>query len=256
MRARCRPRSSPDCPSAGPDAGPRERVEHLLEPVRSFIDRHAALVAVARRRPDGLETPSYQWMRQALRAWLRQAEVAGELREGADIEYLADALLAPLTPDIWLHQRIVLGMSAERLADGLRHARALAVAEPAGSAARSSARAELARHVDERAHVVVGRAEVDDARPQHGDAVDERGRDVDAAVGLRAGARARGCARRGRARLPEVAERDDREPRRADELELVVLLDERAEEARLRRGCARSRRGTPRRRARAARARA
>jgi hypothetical protein len=59
-------------------------------------------------------------MRQALRAWLRQAELAGELREGADIEYLADALLAPLTPDIWRHQRLSLGMSAERLADGLR----------------------------------------------------------------------------------------------------------------------------------------
>jgi AcrR family transcriptional regulator len=106
-------------PSAGPDAGPRECLEHLLVLFASFIDRHAALAAVARRRPGGLETPSYQWMRQALRAWLRQAEGAGELADGADIEYLADALLAPLTPDIWRHQRIVLGMSSERLAEGL-----------------------------------------------------------------------------------------------------------------------------------------
>jgi hypothetical protein len=106
-------------PSAGEDAGPRERVEHLLDLLCSFMDRHASLVAVARRRADGLETPGYQWMRQALRAWLREAELAGELREDADIEYLADALLAPLTPDIWRHQRLVLGMSAERMADGL-----------------------------------------------------------------------------------------------------------------------------------------
>src|SRR5206468_13054725 len=65
----------------------------------AFVDRHATLVAVARRRSNGLETPGYQWMRQSLRAWLRQAELGGELREGADIEYLADALLAPLTPE-------------------------------------------------------------------------------------------------------------------------------------------------------------
>jgi AcrR family transcriptional regulator len=107
-------------PSAGEDAGARERVEHLLDLLCSFMDRHASLVAVGRRRADGLETPAYQWMRQALRAWLRQAELAGELREGADIEYLADALLAPLTPDIWRHQRLVLGMTPERLSDGLR----------------------------------------------------------------------------------------------------------------------------------------
>ncbi len=43
----------------------------------------------------------------------------GRAGDGADIEYLADALLAPLTPDIWRHQRIVLGMSSERLAEGL-----------------------------------------------------------------------------------------------------------------------------------------
>jgi AcrR family transcriptional regulator len=107
-------------PSAGADAGPRERVMHLLALYCSLLDRHAALVAVARRRADGLRSPSYQWMPQALRAWLREAELAGELRDDVDIEYLADALLAPLTPDIWLHQRLVLGMSAERLAEGLQ----------------------------------------------------------------------------------------------------------------------------------------
>lgn len=106
-------------PSAGPGATTRDRLEQLLLLLCGFVDRHAALVAVARRRSDGLETPGYQWMRMALRAWLRQAEQAGELTDGADIEYLADALLAPLTPDIWLHQRIALGMSHERLADGL-----------------------------------------------------------------------------------------------------------------------------------------
>jgi AcrR family transcriptional regulator len=107
-------------PSAGEHASPRERVEHLLGLLCSFIDRHASLVAVARRRADGLETPGYEWMRQALRAWLLQAQAAGELRDDADVEYLADALLAPLTPDIWLHQRLLRGMSAERLADGVR----------------------------------------------------------------------------------------------------------------------------------------
>jgi AcrR family transcriptional regulator len=107
-------------PSAGPDADPRVRLERLLYLFCEFVDRHAELVAVARRRRDGIASQGYQWMRQALRAWLREAELAGELCDTADIEYLADALLAPLAPDLWLHQRDVLGLSPERLADGLR----------------------------------------------------------------------------------------------------------------------------------------
>jgi AcrR family transcriptional regulator len=106
-------------PSAGSYATPRERLERLLRLLAGFVDRHSPLIAVARRRRDGLTTPGYQWMRQALRAWLRQAELAGELAPDCDIEYLADALLAPLTPDLWLHQRVELGMSHERLAEGL-----------------------------------------------------------------------------------------------------------------------------------------
>jgi AcrR family transcriptional regulator len=107
-------------PSAGAAATARERVEHLLRLLAGLVERHSSLMAVARRRSDSLESPSYEWMRISLRAWLRQAELAGDLCDGADIEYLADALLAPLTPDIWRHQRLVRGMPAERLADGLR----------------------------------------------------------------------------------------------------------------------------------------
>jgi AcrR family transcriptional regulator len=107
-------------PSAGPDATPRQRLERLLLLFCEFVDRHAELVAVARRRRDGIASQGYQWMRQALRAWLREAELAGELCDDVDIEYLADALLAPLAPDLWLHQRDVLGMAPARLADGLR----------------------------------------------------------------------------------------------------------------------------------------
>ena len=106
-------------PSAGEDAAPRERLEQLLRLLAAFVERHSSLMAVARRRRDGLETASYEWMRISLRAWLRQTELAGDLQPGADIDYLADALLAPLTPDIWRHQRLVRGMHAERLADGL-----------------------------------------------------------------------------------------------------------------------------------------
>ena len=35
------------------------------------------------------ESQGYQWMRQSLRAWLREAELAGQLCESADIDYLA-----------------------------------------------------------------------------------------------------------------------------------------------------------------------
>ena len=107
-------------PSAGPDACARMRLERLLVLLAEFVDRHAELIAVARRRRDGIASQGYQWMRQAVRAWLREVELAGGLCDTADIEYLADALLAPLAPDLWLHQRDVLGMSPERLATGLR----------------------------------------------------------------------------------------------------------------------------------------
>jgi AcrR family transcriptional regulator len=106
-------------PSAGEDASPRARVEHLLRLLAGLVERHSSLMAVARRRSDSLESPSYEWMRISLRAWLRRAELAGDLHEDADIEYLADALLAPLTPDIWRHQRLVRGMEPDRLAEGL-----------------------------------------------------------------------------------------------------------------------------------------
>ena len=51
---------------------------------------------------------------------LRGAEREGELAEGLDLEYLAEALLAPLEVDLYYHQRRVAGLQPERISAGLR----------------------------------------------------------------------------------------------------------------------------------------
>lgn len=64
--------------------------------------------------------PSYGWLRWTVLGLLREAVREGELDPGLDVEYLADALLAPLNVDLYYHQRRVVGLSAERIRAGLR----------------------------------------------------------------------------------------------------------------------------------------
>ena len=113
-------------PSAGECATARERVERLLLLFAGFVERHS--VADGRRAPSprqsrdaGLRVDAGLAARVAARGRARRRAAAD-----ADVEYLADALLAPLTPDIWRHQRHVRGMESERLAAGAALARAVA----------------------------------------------------------------------------------------------------------------------------------
>ena len=87
----------------------------------------------------------------------------------------------------WLRGRAI---AADR---SRRHSAACRAVEPPGSLA-----GELDGEIDERADVVVGRAEVDEARPQADPAVDRRRRHPHPAVVLDARGRARRCARSGR----------------------------------------------------------
>ncbi len=53
-------------------------------------------------------------------AWrLHAAVLLREAAPGADAEWLADALLAPLAADLYTHQREALGYSPERIRDGV-----------------------------------------------------------------------------------------------------------------------------------------
>lgn len=62
----------------------------------------------------------YLWQYLTVRGILEAADRAGELRPGLDIDYLADALLAPLSADVYRLQRKVRGLSPGRISDGLR----------------------------------------------------------------------------------------------------------------------------------------
>lgn len=107
-------------PSAGDGATPLERLERLLDLIGDMVEEAGALLVEAHRDSQLLSRPAYSWQRISARVLLQQALDAGELAEGADVEFLASALLAPLLPDVWLHARRVQGMSVERLKAGVR----------------------------------------------------------------------------------------------------------------------------------------
>lgn len=59
------------------------------------------------------------WQYMTVSALLRSAARAGEVRAELDLEYLGEALLAPLQVDYFRFQRQVRGYSTERIAAGL-----------------------------------------------------------------------------------------------------------------------------------------
>ena len=66
-----------------------------------------------------LNVPHF-WQFMTVSALLRAAARRGELVNGLDLDYVGEALLAPLQIDIFRYQRDARGYSLERVADGLR----------------------------------------------------------------------------------------------------------------------------------------
>jgi len=63
--------------------------------------------------------PMYGWLRDTVAVLLRRAMADGEALP-ADVEYLADAVLAPLAIDLYLYQRRERGFTPERIVAGVR----------------------------------------------------------------------------------------------------------------------------------------
>ena len=102
------------------------QLDQFMDALVYFTDAHAPLLCEVQRagllqeqEPDGLELPHF-WQYMTVSGLLKTAVANGELPNNLDIDYLADALLAPLKADIFYYQREVRGFSLERISDGLR----------------------------------------------------------------------------------------------------------------------------------------
>jgi AcrR family transcriptional regulator len=100
-------------PPLGPGAPPLERLKAFGRAYLEFLDGHAELVFAAEA---GMPAARYgrgpfRFYRTHVQLLVREAVPAG------DVEYLADALLAPLLADFFLYQRKVRGRELPELAD-------------------------------------------------------------------------------------------------------------------------------------------
>ncbi|WP_342752263.1 helix-turn-helix domain-containing protein [Actinokineospora auranticolor] len=95
-------------PPLGPGAAPGDRLCAFYGAMVDLLDRHVHLalgVEVGRSR---FQTGAYGFWRAHVRALVVAAD-------GPDPDAAVDLLLAPLAPDVFHHQRVVLGLGADRI---------------------------------------------------------------------------------------------------------------------------------------------
>jgi AcrR family transcriptional regulator len=111
----------------------RERGTPALEKLDVFLDRLVVFTAenldllyggneplCGADRLERFSHPAYDWRRSTVLGLLRAAVREGGIDGGLDIEYLAQALLAPLDVDFYNFQHRVQGLPVERISSGLR----------------------------------------------------------------------------------------------------------------------------------------
>jgi AcrR family transcriptional regulator len=103
-------------PPLGPGAPPRERLLAYGAGQLELLEGYARFMLVGQKALAGrLGHPVYAFYRTHVAFLLRQ--IAAE-EDVLRVEYLADALLAPLAPDQFLYQREARGMSLEAMTQG------------------------------------------------------------------------------------------------------------------------------------------
>jgi AcrR family transcriptional regulator len=108
------------------EKNPLEKLEDFLDRLVLFTDENLDLLYGGYETLSGeerrayLEHPAREWLRGTALGLLRAAVRDGRLGAGTDVEYLADALLAPLNVDLFYHQRRDRGVPVERISAGLR----------------------------------------------------------------------------------------------------------------------------------------
>ncbi|MBD2892552.1 helix-turn-helix domain-containing protein [Spirillospora sp. NPDC000708] len=113
-------------PPLGPGAAPSQRVRAFLHALADRTEAQADLLLMAESDPPDarFRDGSYGLYHRHLAMLLR------EIRPDADAAYLADALLAPLAANLFLHQRRMRGMPLDRIKAGLDALAASLTARP------------------------------------------------------------------------------------------------------------------------------
>lgn len=103
-----------------------EQLDQFLDALVHFTDIHSPLLCEAQRaglvldgENDAIQLPHF-WQYMTVKGLLRGAQIDGEVDNELDVEYVADALLAPLKADIFRFQRRVRNFSLDRISAGLR----------------------------------------------------------------------------------------------------------------------------------------
>jgi len=101
-----------------------EQLARFLQSLVAFTETHSPLLVEVERAgmfqgSPALDVPHF-WQYMTVSALLRSAARAGELALGLDLDYLGEALLAPLQVDYFRFQRHGRNYSTERIGDGLR----------------------------------------------------------------------------------------------------------------------------------------
>ena len=103
-----------------------EQLEQFIDALVYFTEAHSPLLCVVQREGmlEEIEESRAQlphfWQHMTISGLLKTAVAEGELSAAIDIDYVSDALLAPLKADIFRFQRTVRGFSLERISAGLR----------------------------------------------------------------------------------------------------------------------------------------
>ncbi|GAA4206286.1 TetR/AcrR family transcriptional regulator [Actinocatenispora rupis] len=99
-------------PPLGPGAPPADRLAALYRGVVDLLEAHTPIYRAISPGPIRYATGAYGFWRLHVRTLLVAAGTP-------DPDALLDLLLAPLSPDVYQHQRRTLGLSPDRIVDAL-----------------------------------------------------------------------------------------------------------------------------------------
>lgn len=110
----------------GSKASPIEQIGWFFEALVDYLEANSSYLKPSREtglafhKTPFYDLPVYQWQRSLMLLFLRDAIAQNIVAPDLDLEYLADAILAPLQVDLYLYQRQVLGYTSARIVAGMR----------------------------------------------------------------------------------------------------------------------------------------